>query len=77
VAGAAGGAARQRVQPQAGSVRHHPGEAHGAAPRAPQALLRPLQQRHQRKRAARYLISVAALQVGNGMDVRAHLVLCS
>lgn len=49
VAGAAGGAARQRVQPQAGPVRHHTGEAHGAAPRAPQALLRPLQQRHQRK----------------------------
>jgi hypothetical protein len=49
VAGAPGGAARQRVQPQAGPVRNHPGEARGAAPRPAQALLRPLQQRHQRE----------------------------
>ena len=54
VAGAAGGAARQRVQPQAGPVRHHPGEARGAAPRPPQALLRPLQQRHQRECSPRH-----------------------
>lgn len=70
VEGAAGGAPVQRRQPQAGPLRHHPGEPGEPAAGAPAALLRPLQQRHQRKRRHTNQIDVSTqLTVEHGVPI--------